>query len=397
MIETGGKCSLSNSGYNCSCPRGFSGNNCEINEDDCKGVVCQNGGTCRDETRGYRCQCPIGFSGKWCQNRVDLCRGFPCANGGTCLESDGIDFTCACAPGFTGKHCSSNINDCDPEPCLNGGLCLDRVNEFQCHCPPSFFGNRCQFRNDTIHQSGDREVLQPTSSQVLESGADGDGLEEQNIIRILIISFGFVLMLLALVAIVIALRKHRKLMKERKREEEMAKCQNEANYRKNQSLDPHDRFRGSMIINSLRDDPKNFRTSYQLNREKSATLSKLSNNEMYESNLKYSGARACFEAQDVPTKCSNKVLVGQSELAKSAGKLNTVHMSQGWEGARCIQPYPTLEAPFPASHPVNVHSFITSLRRSPERHSERLPQRTFQATSGSSAVRWTGVEFKDPC
>lgn len=94
---------MSGEGYNCTCQQGFSGKNCEINQDDCIGVVCENGGVCRDATRDYTCRCKRGFSGKHCETKVDLCRTFPCANGGTCVESDGIDFTCACAPGFTGN------------------------------------------------------------------------------------------------------------------------------------------------------------------------------------------------------------------------------------------------------------------------------------------------------
>ena len=33
-------------GFNCSCVLGFSGHNCEINDDDCVMNPCQNSGTC---------------------------------------------------------------------------------------------------------------------------------------------------------------------------------------------------------------------------------------------------------------------------------------------------------------------------------------------------------------
>ena len=159
-----GKCTQTESGYTCSCQSGFSGNNCEINQDDCAGVICQNGGTCIDGKKDFYCRCPPGYSGKWCQNRVDLCRGSPCANGGTCIDSDGIDFTCSCAPGFTGKHCSVNIDECQSNPCLNGGACQDRVNEFVCHCINGFKGPICQYPADSMPWAPSMSTLSSSPS-----------------------------------------------------------------------------------------------------------------------------------------------------------------------------------------------------------------------------------------
>lgn len=358
-----------------------------------------------------------------CQNRVDLCRGYPCANGGTCIESDGLDFTCACSPGFTGKHCSTNINECDPQPCLNGGRCVDRVNEFQCFCDPPFTGSRCQFfasSNGSLDRRGDRDILFRVDSALFESpgndlkGEKRQDEEEPGSLRIILISTGLVVSVLIPVAFMFAYcRKRKRQRKERKRDEEMAKSENEANLRKNQSLNPEDRFRGSMIINSLREEPKTVRTNnYQLNREKSATLSKLSNNEIYESNLKFAAASSSCQPSDLKTSCKSNnrhQLLKGSELTKSAGKLNVaVDNSQTWIPAASLCPYPMTtdhlphpEGPMSPSHPVNVHSFVTSLRRHPQRQSERLPTRTlesFQPTQGSSpAVRWTGVSFMNPC
>ena len=38
-----------------------------IDNDDCKGVVCQNGGTCEDKVNGFQCKCVEGYSGVNCE------------------------------------------------------------------------------------------------------------------------------------------------------------------------------------------------------------------------------------------------------------------------------------------------------------------------------------------
>ena len=52
----------------CFCGNGFTGTNCNINIDDCLGVVCQNGGECIDLIADFRCNCTTGFSGPRCEN-----------------------------------------------------------------------------------------------------------------------------------------------------------------------------------------------------------------------------------------------------------------------------------------------------------------------------------------
>lgn len=284
LFPSDGKCSSTDSGYICTCEPGFSGSNCEANHDDCIDVTCQNGGTCRDGIRDYRCHCPPGFSGKHCQEQVDLCRGFPCANGGTCIESDGRDFKCACAPGFEGKDCSINTNECQPNPCLNQGKCTDRVNEYICTCPPGFSGQFCQFM-----RNGSVEILSPGKPyQLLTSSHDtSKSLEEWTtedaIMTVLFAIFG-VLVVFTVVMIGLIIRRKR-IESDRMKSERLARYQNEANSRRNKCLD-NDPFKGSMIVNTLREGPE-IRSNFNLNSEKSSALSKSSNN-VYESNLKLS-------------------------------------------------------------------------------------------------------------
>jgi len=73
--------------YSCVCPEGFSGQFCEINEDECAGESpCLNGGECIDGANRYQCRCRPGFIGDLCEIDVDDCAALPCANGGKNLS-----------------------------------------------------------------------------------------------------------------------------------------------------------------------------------------------------------------------------------------------------------------------------------------------------------------------
>jgi hypothetical protein len=87
-------------GYNCSCPEGWNGTNCENDVNECLpgSDPCQNGGTCNNFDGGYNCTCPEGWEGINCENDIDEClqEPGPCQNEGECLNFDVRGYNCTC-------------------------------------------------------------------------------------------------------------------------------------------------------------------------------------------------------------------------------------------------------------------------------------------------------------
>ncbi|XP_072908661.1 protein crumbs homolog 2-like isoform X1 [Hemitrygon akajei] len=140
------------SGYVCLCQRGFTGENCSVNIDECESDPCMNGGTCEDQTDGFECQCAPGLTGVTCQTNIDECESSPCENGGTC--EDGVaDYTCHCPPMgedgivWGGKRCSVKLTGCLQHNCLNGATCIPNmvngIHGYTCRCSAGFYDASC--------------------------------------------------------------------------------------------------------------------------------------------------------------------------------------------------------------------------------------------------------------
>ncbi|KAH0618332.1 hypothetical protein JD844_017435 [Phrynosoma platyrhinos] len=145
-----GNCSDRTASYTCMCDLGYTGARCEEDINDCHGHLCANGATCMDGINGYSCLCAGNFTGRFCRQvkpPSTVCgnenRSLTCYNYGNCSELQGY-LECLCLPGFTGQRCEVDINECNSDPCLHGGLCQNLVNKFHCICDVNYAGQRCE-------------------------------------------------------------------------------------------------------------------------------------------------------------------------------------------------------------------------------------------------------------
>lgn len=162
--------------FECACAPGFGGPTCNLDVDECQGVVCPasmrcvdrvNGYECRcasegacpsagcgvdscpanalcqDAERGFRCGCRRGWTGPRCSEDVDECRQGLCEHDAICRNLNG-SYQCFCRPGYTGTHCHIEVNECLSQPCQNGATCREGVNQYQCLCPPGYLGDHCE-------------------------------------------------------------------------------------------------------------------------------------------------------------------------------------------------------------------------------------------------------------
>ncbi|XP_038057936.1 sushi, von Willebrand factor type A, EGF and pentraxin domain-containing protein 1-like isoform X3 [Patiria miniata] len=134
-------------GYQCLCPTGYTGPDCEVNIDDCDHDLCLNNGTCQDMVAGYQCECAAGYEGEHCQIDLDECESNPCSNNAICTDGP-HSYTCQCAPGFTGEFCEVNFFDCASDPCQNDGTCVDLAQNYTCCCRPGYRGRNCEILVD---------------------------------------------------------------------------------------------------------------------------------------------------------------------------------------------------------------------------------------------------------
>ncbi|MEJ1271066.1 hypothetical protein NN561_001898 [Cricetulus griseus] len=134
--------------FSCTCPSGFTGEQCHIHlEDLCPPSFCSNGGHCYVQASGRpQCSCEPGWTGEQCQLR-DFCSANPCANGGVCLATY-PQIQCRCPPGFEGHTCEHDVNECflEPGPCPKGTSCHNTLGSFQCLCPVGQEGPQCKLR-----------------------------------------------------------------------------------------------------------------------------------------------------------------------------------------------------------------------------------------------------------
>lgn len=60
---------------------------------------CLNGATCKDDINRFKCICKKGFNGNQCETEINDCDPSPCLNGATC--TDYFDsYVCNCAVSY---------------------------------------------------------------------------------------------------------------------------------------------------------------------------------------------------------------------------------------------------------------------------------------------------------
>uniref|UniRef100_A0A670ZMI1 Delta-like protein n=1 Tax=Pseudonaja textilis TaxID=8673 RepID=A0A670ZMI1_PSETE len=166
--------------YECLCPEGFGGRNCEDGEPPCPSELCANGGSCHPTPSGPQCVCPPGWRGKACQDgmwfpargRVAFWRRIRQLEGKrSAISALGSNFTstnsyadrqsCSCQPGYTGAECETEQRSCRDAPCLHGGQCQQAENQTSfCRCPLGFSGRWCEKSFNGSYESPVKRLLQ---------------------------------------------------------------------------------------------------------------------------------------------------------------------------------------------------------------------------------------------
>lgn len=120
----------------------------------CISNPCLHNGLCTITPSGFICTCMNGYIGVRCERRADDCprdNAMNCVHGVCKLDMNGNP-RCLCNEGYEGPACSIATDDCASQPCLNGGTCTDKNNGFDCKCISGVSGSHCQIKETHIQK-----------------------------------------------------------------------------------------------------------------------------------------------------------------------------------------------------------------------------------------------------
>ncbi|XP_065898737.1 fibropellin-1-like [Dysidea avara] len=147
----GGTCVSNNSSFTCLCIPGWEGPRCQDFVGGCYSDPCMNGGICiatnTIDLEQYECRCPLGYTGVNCEMQIDYCAiNDPCQNGGWCINAL-TEPLCECLQGFVGPYCEQPLLTCHNGTCGKNGSCINRTVErttaIFCTCDFGYIGELC--------------------------------------------------------------------------------------------------------------------------------------------------------------------------------------------------------------------------------------------------------------
>jgi hypothetical protein len=140
--------------YFCTCAYGWTGRDCELDENECTdseegayetfAEMCHDEAFCTNTPGSYECACNAGWTGDGitCID-ADDCEFSPCAHGGTCYDCGTLCFTCDCVAGWRGTTCATDWNECimGIHLCNDEATCVNNPGSYDCRCDPGFTGD----------------------------------------------------------------------------------------------------------------------------------------------------------------------------------------------------------------------------------------------------------------
>ena len=109
------------------------------------------------------CQCDSGWSGQFCTIRYEC----QCSSNRSCLGQLATNQSiCLCPQDRWGRRCLLRDYICQSnQTCRNGGECIPierfvpKKKNFLCICPKGFFGDQCQYEENQLSLTFDRQIV----------------------------------------------------------------------------------------------------------------------------------------------------------------------------------------------------------------------------------------------